>query len=89
MTAQRAHVVLAQELITEIDRLVGKRHRSEFLVEAASRELHRQRQLRALDRAAGAWKDADHKNLRRGSALYVRGLRKENDRRLARLRPRA
>src|SRR3989304_1247745 len=54
MTTRRAHVVIAQELVAEIDRIVGKRQRSEFLAEAAERELRRQRQLEALPAAAGA-----------------------------------
>ena len=86
MTTRRAHVVIAQELVAEIDRIVGKRQRSEFLAEAAERELLRQRQLEALRAAAGAWTTAG----RRGSsALLVRRLRAENERRLKRLDRRA
>ena len=55
MAARRMHVVLAEDLVSEIDHLVGKRLRSEFLAEAASRELLRQKQLRALQQATGAW----------------------------------
>lgn len=88
MVTRRTHVVLAHDLVVEIDRIVGKRHRSEFLAEAAARELLRQRQLHALEDAAGAWKRADHPELQRGGALFVRRIRAENDRRLRRLRGR-
>jgi len=84
MSTRRTHVVMAHELVEEIDRVVGKRHRSEFLAEAAAKELMRRRQLDALRRAAGAWKDANHPDLRRGSAFWVRQFRKESDSRLAR-----
>ena len=34
----RAHIVIPQDLVRQIDSLVGKRGRSVFLVDAASRE---------------------------------------------------
>jgi hypothetical protein len=41
------------------------------------------RQLEALEAAAGAWKDQDHPELRRGAADWVRKLRRDYDSRLA------
>ncbi len=52
----RAHILLPEELVGQIDRLVGRRGRSRFLVLAATNELRRQRQLAALQKAAGSWK---------------------------------
>jgi len=86
MAARRMHVVLAEDLVSEIDRLVGKRQRSEFLAEAASRELLRQKQLRALQHTTGAWAGRAHAGLTGPSALFVRRMRVENERRLRRLR---
>ncbi len=82
MAAARTHVVLPAHLIGEIDALVGKRKRSQFLAEAAAAELQRLRQLRALEAAKGAWRAADHPELRRGAAAWVRQLRQQSDRRL-------
>ncbi|MBI5489887.1 MAG: hypothetical protein HY905_21305 [Deltaproteobacteria bacterium] len=84
MAVQRTHVVLSKELVEEIDRIVGRRRRSEFIADAAARELLRQRQILALERAAGAWRAADHPEIR-SAALFVRKLRRENERRLATL----
>ncbi len=84
MASQRTHVVLTSEIVAEIDRLVGRRHRSEFIAEAAGRELERRRQLIALRSAAGAWRGARHPELARGSAAFVRGLREESERRAKR-----
>ena len=84
MSAHRTHVVIPEPLVTEIDQLVGKRGRSQFLTQAAERELRRLRQIRALENIAGAWKDSDHPELRGGAASWVRDLRKESDRRLRR-----
>jgi metal-responsive CopG/Arc/MetJ family transcriptional regulator len=78
----RTHVVIPQELVAEIDRVVGKRERSRFLTQAASKELMRRRQLAALEQATGAWPDESHPELKRGSAAFVRKLRRESERRL-------
>ena len=72
---QRTHVVMPRDLVAEIDSLVGKRSRSRFLVDAASQELRRLRQLKALRGAAGSWKTKDHPELRAGAAKWVRTLR--------------
>lgn len=81
MATKRTHVVLAETLIKDIDRLVGTRKRSSFLTEAAEEKLMRRQQIEALKAAAGAWKDKDHPELKRGSAVWVRKLRKESERR--------
>jgi len=78
---KRTHVVLEEELLKDIDRLVGARRRSSFLTEAAQEKLMRYRQIEALKAAAGAWKDKDHPELRGGSAPWVRKLRQESERR--------
>ena len=79
---KRTHIVIPQQLVTEIDAVVGKRGRSAFLMQAAEKELMRVRQIRALKDAAGSWKDKDHPELRQGSAKGVNHLRREYDRRL-------
>ena len=80
MSARRTHIIIPEPLVSEIDRLVGKRGRSEFLVHAAEKELRRLQQIRALENAAGAWKDRDHPELKMGAARWVKELRKEGDR---------
>ncbi len=82
MNNRRAHVVIPDKLVAEIDRLVGKRGRSQFLVQAATFELKRLRQLAALRTATGAWKLGDHPELAQGSVAYQRRLRAESERRL-------
>ena len=85
MNTKRTHVVLAEQLVKEIDRLVGARQRSNFLAEAAEKELMRRRQIEALKAAAGAWKDKDHPELKKGSASWVRKMRQESERRFKRV----
>ena len=77
---RRTHIVIPEPLVNEIDRLVGKRGRSNFLTQAAEKELQRLRQVNALERVAGAWKDKDHPELRAGAAKWVKSLRQESER---------
>ena len=41
----------------------------------------RLRQMKALEVAAGSWKDKDHPELKEGAAKWVKKLRQEYDRR--------
>jgi hypothetical protein len=79
---KRAHVFLSEGLLTDIDQLFGKGKRSAFLTGIAEREVRREKQLRALDAAAGCWKDEDHPELKNGSAAWVKELRSGWDARL-------
>ena len=74
---KRTHVILAEQLVKDIDALVGRRQRSSFLTQAAERGLVRLRQLKALDELK-PWKDRDHPELRQGAAKWVRKLRRSN-----------
>jgi hypothetical protein len=79
MGSQRAHIVLPDDLIAEIDSAVGPRGRSAFLVETARAELRRRNLLSFLRSGQPAWQDHDHPELASGSAEWVRKIRKESD----------
>lgn len=81
MKVKRTHVIISDQLVKEIDSVVGSRQRSKFLSQAAERELMRLRQLKALDSAAGSWKDSNHPELKQGSVKWVKKLRQEQARR--------
>jgi hypothetical protein len=85
MPVRRAHVLLPDDLLREIDALVGPRGRSSFLVETARNEVRRQKLLQFLESQdpaweASAWKNKDHPGLAGGSASFVRKLRRESAR---------
>jgi hypothetical protein len=91
MGLQRAHIVLPQELIEEIDSVVGPRGRSAFLVETARAELRRRKLLSFLGDDRPAWIDKDHPELASGADAWVRRVRSENDKRTrgtAQIKPR-
>jgi hypothetical protein len=80
---KRTHIVIPDQLVKEIDTLVGKRGRSAFLTEAAWKEVRRLRMQKALTEASGSWKDKDHPELKGGAAKYVERIRKQGEKRLA------
>jgi hypothetical protein len=81
MAVRRAHVVLPEDLVEEIDRAVGARKRSAFLADLARRELKRRRLLEILAHPDPIWKDEDHPELADGSDAWVRRLRAEAEER--------
>jgi hypothetical protein len=76
---RRAHIVLPEDLLREIDALVGPRGRSAFLVETARKEVRRHRLLQFLQSKDPAWKDKDHPELVAGAGNWVRQLRAESE----------
>jgi len=80
MATRRAHIVLSDDLIREIDTLVGPRGRSAFLEETARSEVRRLKLLQFLESKEPAWRDEDHPELRGGTADWVRKSRAENER---------
>jgi hypothetical protein len=76
---RRAHILLPDDLLREIDALVGPRGRSAFLVETARNEVRRHRLLQFLQSKDAAWKDEDHPELSGGAGNWVRNLRAENE----------
>ena len=67
---RRAHIVLPEDLVREIDRAV-------FLADLARRELKRRRLLEILARPDPIWKDEDHPELADGAEAWVSRLRAE------------
>jgi hypothetical protein len=76
---RRAHILLPEDLLREIDSLVGPRGRSAFLVETARNEVRRHRLLQFLESKDPAWKDEDHPELADGAGKWVRKLRTESE----------
>ena len=56
----RTHVVLPKELVEAVDRLVGPRKRSAFLVRAVDEKIGRERLGRALATTAGFLAEETH-----------------------------
>ena len=85
--AVRTHVVLPKDLVEELDELVGPRHRSEFIAEAATEKLARLKLARAFEKFAGSLADVDIPGWEtsESAAEWVRASRRLADERLARI----
>jgi len=88
MKTKRAHILLPQDLVKEIDEIVGPRGRSAFLVETAREAVRRRKLLRFLQSEAPV-NDAKGSEPVSSSAKWVRQLRQETDKRLRRAERRA
>jgi len=89
MKSKRAHVLLPQDLVKEIDSIVGPRRRSAFLVETARDAVRRTKLLRFLEDDAPSGQDKDLSEPADSAARWVRQLRRESDARLTPRKPRA
>ena len=78
----RTHIIVPDELVDEVDRLVGKRRRSAFFVDAARERLRRERLLQAMKEAAGSLKAEDYPHWATPEkvARWVRKIRRESER---------
>ncbi|MBI2267225.1 MAG: hypothetical protein HYU64_19025 [Armatimonadetes bacterium] len=60
MEKTRTNVVLPRDLVKAMDKIVGKKKRSDFLALAAQEKLARINFGRSADAAFGAWKDEEY-----------------------------
>ena len=84
-TRKRTHIVVPEELIIEIDRLFGKRKRSQFIERPIKREIQRLNYVMAVRETAGTWENDSHPELNSGSDNWVRTLRENDKKRLEEL----
>lgn len=83
----RAHIVLPEALLAEVDATVGKRGRSKFIAEAVAKELKHARLLAAFDKFVGSLKDVDVPGWETPESVteWVHALRYGDEERLAEL----
>ena len=74
----RTHVIMSDETLKAIDKVVGKRGRSRFLEEAAGEKLERLALAESLEATAGIARGSsyEHWRDRRASAAWVRKTRR-------------
>jgi len=69
------------DLITDLDKFVGERQRSKFIIEATKKELLRLKQKKALESMAGVFKEKDYPIFAtiEDVSAWVRQLREETE----------
>jgi hypothetical protein len=78
MKAKRAHIVLPDDLLADVDALVGPRGRSAFLAQVIRDEVNRRRLLQILSNPEPVLKDEDYPEFADGSYEWVRRSRDED-----------
>jgi len=78
MPHKRAHVILPDDLLAEVDALVGPRGRSAFLTDVIRDAVNRRRLLAFLSSKEPVLKDEDYPEFRDGAAVWVRQMRDED-----------
>lgn len=83
----RAHVILAEEVVASVDKLVGKRRRSRFIEDAVKEKLERERLGKALKATAGILRDDAYPEWSTSEKVseWVRISRQEDEERTRRL----
>lgn len=74
MSTKRAHIVLPQDLVSQIDKIAGKRGRSAFLADLARREIKRLGLVEILKQEEPIWRDEDHSELSAGADQWVQRI---------------
>ena len=83
----KAHLVIPQDILEEVDQIAGKRKRSLFIAEATREKLERERFLKILDETQGAWSDKNHPDLKttRDMEQFISDKRQSYRKRLKRI----
>jgi len=82
----KTHVVFPANLLKAIDKTVGGRKRSKFIVEAAKEKLEELKIQQALEEAAGCWRDENHPDLKtqKDISAYLKKAREITEKRVKR-----
>lgn len=80
----RTHLVLPDKLVSEIDKLVGKRKRSRFVEEAVRQKLKRDTLIDAVEETSGTLSAEDYPqwDTRQKVAEWVAKTRRQSDERI-------
>ena len=77
MPHKRANVVLPDDLLAQVEALVGPRGRSAFLTEVVREAVNRRRLLEFLSSKEPILKDKDYPEFRDGGEAWVRQMREQ------------
>lgn len=82
----RINISIQKKVLEELRKLIAPRKRSEFIAEATKEKLTLLKQQKALEKAAGAWNDANHSNLNTSAdmEIYLRETRGNYETRIER-----
>lgn len=73
---KQVNFLLPEDLLEELKKTVSKRKQSKVVAEALRKEIKLLKLREALEESFGAWKDKDHPELKGGTEVFVRTIRK-------------
>lgn len=76
--AKQANFTLPEDVLEELRMIVPKGEQSKVVCEALRNELKRIKFKKTIQESFGAWKSQEHPELKKGSRLFVRSLRKSS-----------
>ena len=79
MALARTNVTIPEELLRQVDELAGKRGRSQFVAEAITYKVKRERLRRAIDESRGAAIGTPSYMTPDEAYRWVRSMREEDD----------
>ena len=79
MALARTNVTLPEELLREVDELAGPRGRSQFVAEAVTAKVRRERLRKALDETRGASVGTPSYMTPEESYRWIRSMREEDN----------
>ena len=84
MSKVKTHIMIPEGILSDVDQVAGPRKRSRFIVEAIEEKLRHERFAAALRAGAGAWKEANHPDLKtqKGVNRYLTRQRSAVNRRI-------
>lgn len=83
----KTQVVFPEDMLKVLDKIVPRKKRSEFIVQAIQKEVERIYFGEILKEVAGAWSDENHPDLNKQQDVnrYLRRIRLSTNERIARL----
>jgi hypothetical protein len=83
----KTNIILPYDVVIAIDKIIKKRKRNQFIVEAIREKIEKVNLKRALEKAAGCWRDEDHPELKNQKDInkYLKEIRVVTNRRIWRL----
>lgn len=75
---RQANFLLPEDLLDELKKTVPRRQQSKLVIDALKKELKRLKLEKALLSSFGAWKDKDHPELKEGTGVFIRSLRRSS-----------
>ncbi len=83
MDTKRIHVIFPAQIARELDLMLGRRKKTQFIIAATKERLDKMKLSMAIEKATGVWKNEDHPDMagKDGTKKWVRNQRIQDEER--------